>query len=39
MVGIFVCVLEYMLTLVNLDKMQNSCTFMHKSSKSKGRAF
>ena len=28
-----------MLTLVSLDKMQNICTLMHKSSKSEGRAF
>ena len=37
--GILVFVLEYMLTLVSLDKMQNICTFMRKSSKSEGRAF
>ena len=38
MEGIFVYVLEYMLTLVSLDKMQNICTLMGKSSKSEGRA-
>ena len=35
----FVYVLEYMLTLVSLDKMQNISTLMRKSSKSDGRAF
>ena len=39
MEGIFVYVLEYMLTLVILDKMQNIGTLMCKSSKSEGRAF
>ena len=39
MEGIFVYVLEYMLTLVSLDKMQNISTLTHKSSKSDGRAF
>ena len=37
--GIFAYVLEYMLTLVSLDKMQNITTLMRKSSKSEGRAF
>ena len=37
--GIFVYVLGCMLTLVNLDKMQNISTLMRKSSKSEGRAF
>ena len=37
--GIFIYVLEHMLTLVNLDKMQNISTLMRKSSKSEGRAF
>ena len=32
MEGIFVYVLEYMLTLVSVDKMQNIGTLMHKSS-------
>ena len=36
--GIFVYVLEYMLTIVSLDKMQNISTLMSKSSKSEGRA-
>ena len=39
MEGISVYVLEYMLTLVSLDKMQNIGTLMRKSSKSEGRAF
>ena len=39
MEGIFVFILEYMLTLVSLDKMQNVSTLMRKSSKSEGRAF
>ena len=39
MEGIFVYVLEYMLTLVSLDKMQNISTLIHKSSKSEDRAF
>ena len=39
MEAIFVYILEYMLTLVNLDKMQNISTFKHKCSKSEGRAF
>ena len=39
MEGIFVYVLEYMLTLASLDKMQNIGTLMRKSSKSEGRAF
>ena len=39
MEGIFVYVLEYMLTLVRLDKMQNISTLMRKSSKSEGRAY
>ena len=39
MKDIFVYVLEYMLTLVSLDKMQIICSFVHKSSKSEGRAF
>ena len=37
--AIFVYTLEYTLTLVSLDKMQNISTFKHKSSKSEGRAF
>ena len=37
--GIFVYALEYMLTLVSLDKMQNISTLIHKSLKSEGRAF
>ena len=39
MEGIFVYVLEYMLTLVSLDKMQNISALMCKCSKSEGRAF
>ena len=39
MEGIFVYVLEYMLTLVSLYKMQNIGTLMRKRSKSEGRAF
>ena len=39
MEGIFVYVLEYMLTLVSLDKMQNISTLIRKSSKTEGRAF
>ena len=39
MEGIFVYVLEYMLTLVSLDKMQNISTLIRQSSKSEGRAF
>ena len=39
MEGIFVYVLEYMFTLVSLDKMQNIGTLMRKCSKSEGRAF
>ena len=39
MEAIFVYILEYMLTLVNLDKMQNISTFKHKCSKFEGRAF
>ena len=39
MEGIFVYVLEYMPSLVSLDKMQNIGTLMRKSSKSEGRAF
>ena len=39
MEAIFVYILEYMLTIVSLDKMQNISTFKHKSSKSEGRAF
>ena len=39
MEGIFVYALEYMLTLVSLDKMQNISALMSKSSKSEGRAF
>ena len=35
----FVYVLEYMLTLVSLDKMQNISILICKSSKSEGRAF
>ena len=38
MEGIFVYVLEYMLTLVSLDKMQN-IILISKSSKSESRAF
>ena len=38
MEGIFVYVLEYMLTLVSLDKMQNISFLICKSSKSEGRA-
>ena len=34
-----VYVLEYMLTLVSFDKMQNISTLMRKSSKSEGRSF
>ena len=37
--GIFVYVLEYMLTLISLDKMQNISTLKRKSSKSEGRDF
>ena len=37
MKGIFVYVLEYMLTLVSLDKMQNIGTLMRNSSKFEGR--
>ena len=36
---IFVYVLEYLLTLVCLDKMQNISTLLRKNSKSEGRAF
>ena len=39
MEGIFVYILEYMLTLVSLDKMQNIGTLMRKSSKSEVRHF
>ena len=39
MEGFFVYVLEYMLTLVSLDKMQNISTLMRKSSKSEGIVF
>ena len=41
MEGIFVYVLEYMLTLVSLDKCKIlvQCTLMQKKSKSEGRAF
>ena len=39
MEDIFVYGMEYMLTLVSLDKMQNISPFMGKSSKSEGRAF
>ena len=39
MEGIFVYILEYMLTLVSLDKMQNISTLIRKSSKSEGRPF
>ena len=39
MQGIFVYVLEYILTLDSLDKMQNISTLMRKSSKSEDRAF
>ena len=39
MEGIFVYVMEYMLTLVSLDKMQNISTLICISSKSEGRAF
>ena len=39
MEGTFVYVLEYMLTLVSLDKMQNISILICKSSKSEGRAF
>ena len=39
MEGIFVYVLEYMLSLVSLDKMQNIGSSMRKSSKSEDRAF
>ena len=39
MEGIFVYVLEYMLTFVSLDKMQNIGIYTRKSSKSEGRAF
>ena len=34
MEGVFVYVLEYMLSLVSSDKMQNISTLMRKSSKS-----
>ena len=37
--AIFAYVLEYMLTLVCLDKMHNISTLMRKSSKSERRAF
>ena len=36
---IFVYVLEYMFTLVSLDKMQNISILICKSSKPEGRAF
>ena len=39
MEGIFVYVLEYMLTLLSLDKMQNISTLMRKSLKSEDRSF
>ena len=39
MEGTFVYVVEYMLTLVSLDKMQYIMTLMCKSSKSEGRAY
>ena len=41
MEGTFVYVLEYMFTLVSLDKCKLlvQCTLMRKSSKSEGRAF
>ena len=39
MEGIFGYVLEYMLTLVSLDKMQNISTLIRKSPKTEGRAF
>ena len=39
MEGIFVYVLEYMLTLFSIDEMQNINTFIRKSSKSECRAF
>ena len=39
MEGTFVYVLEYMLTLVSLEAMQNISTLMRKRSKSEGRAF
>ena len=39
MEGIFVYVLEYMLTLVSLDKKQTISALVRKSSKSEGRAF
>ena len=39
MEGIFIYVLEYMLTLVSLDKMQNISNSIRISSKSEGRAF
>ena len=35
----FIYVLEYMLSLVRLDKMQNISTLMRKSSKSDSRVF
>ena len=35
----FIYVLEYMLSLVRLDKMQNISTLIRKSSKSDSRAF
>ena len=35
----FIYVLEYMLSLVRLDKMQNISTLMRKMSKFDGRAF
>ena len=35
----FVYVLEYLLTLVSLDKLQNVGTLMHKCLKSQGMAF
>ena len=39
MEGIYVYVLEYMLALLSLDKVQNIGTLLRKSSKSKGREF
>ena len=37
--GVIIYVLEYMLTLISLDEMQNIGTLMRKSLKSEGRAF
>ena len=39
MEGIFVYILEYILTLVRFDKMQTISTLMRKSSNPEGRVF